>query len=92
MSSKFFKGLNKVKPAAPPEPRNMEAIMKQYGEQCNRAGALQYQIYALGLELEQINKDLVSVNNEAAARQKLDKEAAEKQSKVEETKQEGSAQ
>lgn len=86
MSSKFFKGLNKSKPAPPPEPRAMELIMKQYGEQCNRAGALQYQIYALGLELEQINKELVSVNNEAAVRQKLDKEAADKQPKVQEPK------
>jgi len=86
--TKFFKGKNKKAAEVPteaPVPRQMDEIKKSYEELRNRAGDLQYQAFILKRDLEQINQALVSVNHEAAARQKLDKEAADKQ--AEETKQ-----
>ena len=72
MSKKsWFKGLKKKVS----DPRKMDEIQKEYGQLCNQAGQLEYQIYVLTQDLEKINESLVKVNHEAAARQKLDKEA-----------------
>lgn len=59
-----------------PVPRSMEEVQKAYLEQRSQAGEVQYQIHVLNKNLDQINAALESLNYEAAARQKLDKEAA----------------
>lgn len=74
--NRFFKGKKPVTqiPTEPkqPEPRSMDEIQKVYAELCARAGSLQYKITIEQRDLEQLNKALESINNEAAARQKLD--------------------
>lgn len=56
-------------------PREMAAIQKSYQEFVTKAGQLQYQIKVYGEELNSINSALLSINNEAAARQRLDADA-----------------
>jgi len=84
--SKFFKGLKKAKAkvdaAPPPEPREIEAITKEYNDLKALAGEVQYQIFALTSNLAQMNNNLLSLNHEGAARQKLDRENAETAKKV----------
>jgi len=82
---KFFKGKNKMKQIKEEqkEPRKFEEIKAQYEQLRARSGDVQYQIYALTKDLEKLNEAMVSVNYEAAARQKLDSEAAEKAKKEE---------
>lgn len=58
------------------EPRQLADIQKEYQDGCLRAGQLQYQASVLASELASLNEDLVSVNEEAAARIALDKVAA----------------
>lgn len=70
--SKFFKSLKKAKKV---DPRPLPEITQEYSNLVNQAGQVQYTIYAMQQDLEQINQKLVAVNHEAAARQKLDKEA-----------------
>lgn len=70
MSKKsFFKGLGKPKAK---EPRALDEIRTEYGQEAGKAGQLQYQIYALNQDLERLNQRLVSLNYEAAERQKMD--------------------
>jgi len=64
-------------PQKNPEPRSLEEINKTYGELCARAGELQYKITVDTDQLKQINEALRNVNYEAAARQTLDKQAAD---------------
>ena len=80
--SKFFKGLKKKAPAAP-VPRSLEDITKDYNMLKGQAGEVQYQLYALKQNLEAINQQLLRLNHEGAARQKLNQEEAAK--KKEET-------
>lgn len=75
--TKFFKGKKKVPAAASPVPRELKEIQAQYNDLCLRAGQIAYQKYVLDKDAEQVNSTLLSVNHEAAVRQKLDKEAAE---------------
>ena len=78
MSSKSSRGpATKVKLASQPEPRQIEEITKEYGELTQKVGHTQYQVYVLTKEVEQINNRLMSINNEAAARNELNKKAAE---------------
>lgn len=70
----MFKSKKKV--VLPPPPRDLEAIKTEYSQLVSRAGQLQYQSYVQELELAAINEQLVRVNNEAKARQDLDKAAA----------------
>lgn len=86
--TKFFKGKKQLsKQAAAPVPRAYAEVEKEYLELRARAGEVQYQIYVLTKDLEQLNQALVSLNHEAAARQKLDKETeavqAQKETKTE---------
>lgn len=60
-------------------PREMPEIQQAYQQLCANAGQVQYQIKIHAKELERINEQLQSVNNEAAARQQLDKESASTQ-------------
>jgi len=74
--NKFFKSKKKVSlPPPPPEPRSIEELQKQHNELCARAGALQYRIEVEKQELLEVNKVLSNINNEAAARNKLDAES-----------------
>lgn len=72
--SKFFKGRGKKATEAIAEtaPREMSAIIAEYTQLKGQAGEVQYQVYALNKNLEQINYQLLTLNNEGAARQKLD--------------------
>lgn len=81
MSKKeWFKGLKKAKlPESNPTPRSMDEIQKAYNEAVLRAGQAQYQVYVYSKDLEQANKALLSLNQEGAARQNMDKEAASTQ-------------
>jgi len=85
--SKFFKGLKKAKQSAQPIPRAFDEIKQAYNELAGKTGQLQYQKYVIERELEQLNQQLINVNNEAAARQNLDKEAAAKTASQPETSQ-----
>lgn len=76
--SKFFgnskkKNLKQLPEA--PAPRDIETITADYNQLKAQAGEVQYQIYALTKNLEQINQGLLNLNHEGAARQKLDNEA-----------------
>lgn len=53
-------------------PRGLPEIQKEYQEQCITAGQLQYQMKVYSDALENVNARLLVINNEAAARQKLD--------------------
>lgn len=57
-------------------PRAMEEINKAYSELLARAGQAQYLVYVHSNELEQVNKGLLALNQEAANRNALDKQAA----------------
>lgn len=60
-------------------PRSEEEIRKAYAELIGKSGQLQYQILVYKNELKSINESLLSLNHEAAARQKLDTEAKPKE-------------
>lgn len=67
-------------------PRSMEEIQLDYQRMCANAGQLQYQLRIQSKELEMINQRLEAVNNEAAARNKLDQEAKASQATVDAAK------
>jgi hypothetical protein len=81
MATKFFKNKQQIKEEVK-EPRKMEEIKADYETLRNRSGDVQYQIYALKRDLENINQQLVNINYEAAARNELDKKAAEVKNEV----------
>ncbi len=84
MTSKFFKGLKKAQlPAPNPVPRTMEEIQKEHSQASYEAGLAQYQVYVHTKDLEQKNAKLLSLNQEANARNKLDKESAPKEAQSE---------
>lgn len=56
------------------EPRQLQEINVDYQQLCANAGQCQYQITQFKKQLDVFNARLEEVNNEAAARQKLDKE------------------
>lgn len=64
-------------------PRTMEEINKEYSETVGKVGQTQYLVYVYTKELEQANSRLLSLNQEASARQVLDKNSA--QTETEET-------
>lgn len=51
------------------EPRPIDEVQKEYQALCVRAGHIQYQIFALGKDLEVLNETLRDLNLEAAASQ-----------------------
>lgn len=83
--SKFF-GNNKKKSLKQlseiPVPRTLEAITTDYNNLKAQAGEIQYQIYALTKNLEQINQGLLNLNHEGAARQKLDNETKQTEKEI----------
>lgn len=80
--TRFFKGKNK-KAEVKSEPRKLEEIKSQYETLRNRLGDLDYQIYALKRDADQIKGVMVNLNYEAAARQEADKAEGYKEDKNE---------
>lgn len=71
--TKFFKNRKRVAQKAV-EPRSIEEVTKEYTELCGKAGQAQYQVMVFTKELERLNERLLSVNQEAAARNELDRQ------------------
>lgn len=67
----FFKNSSKKKVKAP-APRSLDEITKDYTEQTYKAGQAQYAVFVHTKDLDQINQRLLSLNQEAAARNTLD--------------------
>ncbi len=61
----------------------MEEIQKEHSQASYEAGLAQYQVYVHTKDLEQKNAKLLSLNQEANARNKLDKESAPKEAQSE---------
>ncbi len=59
-------------------PREMAAIEADYRQLAAEAGQTQYRIVIAQEELKNTNDKIRLINNEAAARQQLDKEAADR--------------
>jgi hypothetical protein len=76
---KYIKNKGKKEAKVTLQPRSFEEIQAAYGQLCAQAGAAQYQVYVHSEELKRLNESLVSVNQEAAARQRLDAEAKAKE-------------
>jgi len=84
MPSKFFKGLKKAQlPKANPLPRLMEDIQKEHSQASYEAGVAQYQVFVHTKDLEQKNTRLLALNQEAAARNKLDQESKQNEAQSE---------
>lgn len=62
-----------------PNPRSIEEIKKEYNELLAKSGNAQYLVYVYSQELENLNRRLVEVNNEAGIRQKLDAQEVKKE-------------
>lgn len=73
--SRFFKGKKATLPKPNPAPRALEEIQKDHNQASYEAGLAQYQVYIYTKDLEQKNQRLLNLNQEAAARDKLDKES-----------------
>lgn len=74
--SKFpgFKKSPKLK-AVTQAPREMKEIDEECSKLVNRAGQIQYQIFALKQEQDHVNNNLIRITQEAEARNALDKAA-----------------
>lgn len=66
---KFLKK-NKEKSQAP---RQMDEIQREYTEVCSRLGQAEYQLYVITKDAENLKHQLLRLNQEAAARNQLDK-------------------
>ncbi len=83
---KFFKSKKKALPAKQPEPRTTEELTKIHNDLCRRAGEVQYVITVNKDELSRLNEALRLINNEAGARNELDRQAAQNASAAEQNK------
>ncbi len=59
-----------------PEPRSSDAINKEYSKTIGEVGQAQYLVYVYTQQVEQLNRRLYDLNQEAAERAKLDKQAS----------------
>jgi len=75
--TKFFKSKKKAAEIKPAEPRQEADIRKEYADVSLAAGQVQYQLYVYKSELARLNAKLLELNQEGAARQQLDKAAAD---------------
>lgn len=75
---KFFNNKKQIKPQKP-KPRSMEELLKENAELKAKAGEVQYLVFVYTKELEQINSALLSLNQEAAERKRLDEESKPKE-------------
>lgn len=65
--------LKRKKQAQAPEPRSMDEINKEYNDLILRAAKAQYLVYVHTIDLDQVNKRQLQVNQEAQVRMDLDK-------------------
>lgn len=72
----MFKKLRKAKQAAAALPRESKVLQAICNDLLTRSAKAQYQKFLCELELQQVNQELMTINNEGAARQQLDAEAA----------------
>lgn len=72
--------MNKVGFGKNKAPRTLEEINKEYSQASGKAANTQYLIYVYTKELEQVNKRMLELNQEAAERNKLTSEEAQRQS------------
>jgi hypothetical protein len=72
--TRFFKNKQSKKPVEQ-VPRTMEEINKEYADVSAKASQSQYQVYVYTEHLAQLNRQMRSLNEEATARQALDKAA-----------------
>ncbi len=63
-------------------PRPMTEIQSAYQQLCANAGQVQYQLTIYKKELELLNSKIEAINNEGAARMKLDQEEKARQEVV----------
>lgn len=73
--SKFFKRKSQIKATAK-EPRALDEITREYAALSQKSGEVQYTIYALSQDLEQLNQAILRLNHEGAERKKLNASAA----------------
>lgn len=66
----------KSKKLNPKSPRSLDDINKEYRELLVQVATAQYLAFVKNAEVEQLNKRLIEVNQEAVRRQELDKELA----------------
>ena len=71
----LFKRKKEKFPTSSNEPRQLDEIQKEYNEVALKAGQLQYQVFVHSEDLKATNQRLVALNQEAAKRLQLDKEA-----------------
>lgn len=76
MSKKSWFNRAKKQATTVPTARALDVIQKEHMQVAHDAGVAQYQAFEATLRLEQKNKQLILLNQEAAARLQLDKEAA----------------
>lgn len=67
--SKFFKGKKSSKPV---EPRALDVTTKECNQACWELGQIEYQIFILKQAAQETNNRIQRLNNEGAARKKLD--------------------
>ena len=77
--SKFFKSKKQLLKA--PEPRTMEEINKAYGAAAARYGNEQYKLEVQKRTVDNMFQELLALNNEGAARQKIEAETAKTETK-----------
>lgn len=67
--------LDKIKRKEASEPRAMTEISKEAGDLTFKLGQARYQEYVYAQEVLRINRDILNLNQEAAARNSLDQQA-----------------
>lgn len=72
----WLKKPKKEKFPTPPVPRQRAEIVKEFEQLAAQAGSTQYLITVKERELQQVNQRLFELNNEASAREQLDKQVA----------------
>jgi hypothetical protein len=63
----------KKKVPNPQAPRSLDDINQEYRELLVKVATAQYLVYIKNAEIEQLNRRLLEINQEGAARQELDK-------------------
>lgn len=80
--SKLSKKLSKM--LNPSAPRPMKEIQQEYNELSTIASQAQYQVYVYSRSLQETNEKMLKVNQEAAERSNLDRQAALQEQKEKE--------
>ena len=59
------------------EPRQLAEIQKEYNDLMSKLGQASYQVFVIKRDIEALNARSLEINQEAAARNELDKAASE---------------